>query len=34
VTDAGSFQEGQTVRVDFDETTLYLFRKEDGDRIR
>ncbi len=34
VTDAGSFQEGQTVRVDFDETTLYLFRKEDGGRIR
>jgi multiple sugar transport system ATP-binding protein len=34
VTDTGSFQEGQTVRVDFDETTLYLFRKEDGSRIR
>ncbi|MEN8807127.1 MAG: ABC transporter ATP-binding protein [Desulfobacterales bacterium] len=34
VTDAGSFQEGQTVRVDFDETTLFLFRKEDGGRIR
>jgi ABC-type sugar transport system ATPase subunit len=34
VTDAGSFQEGQTVRVDFDGTTLFLFRKEDGARIR
>jgi multiple sugar transport system ATP-binding protein len=34
VTDAGSFQEGQTVRVDFDEATLLLFRKEDGGRIR
>jgi multiple sugar transport system ATP-binding protein len=34
VTDAGSFQEGQTVRVDFDEATLLIFRKEDGGRIR
>jgi multiple sugar transport system ATP-binding protein len=34
VTDAGTFQEGQTVRVDVDEATLLVFRKEDGGRIR
>jgi multiple sugar transport system ATP-binding protein len=34
VTDAGSFQEGQTVQIDFDETTLFLFQKKDGGRIR
>jgi multiple sugar transport system ATP-binding protein len=34
VTDAGLFKEGQTVQIDFDETTLFLFLKEDGGRIR
>ena len=34
VTDAGLFKEGQTVQIDFDETPLFLFRKEDGARIR
>jgi len=34
VTDAGLFKEGQTVQIDFDETPLFLFRKEGGARIR
>jgi multiple sugar transport system ATP-binding protein len=34
VTDTGDFEEGQTVRIDFDERDLFLFRKKDGARIR
>ena len=34
VTDTGRFKEGQTVRIDFDEMNLFLFRKKDGARIR
>lgn len=34
VTDTGDFEEGQTVRIDFDEMNLFLFRKKDGARIR
>ena len=34
VTDAGHFEEGQIVRIDFDAMNLFLFRKKDGARIR
>ncbi|MGD8971135.1 MAG: TOBE domain-containing protein, partial [Desulfobacterales bacterium] len=34
VTDTGDFEEGQTVRIDFDAMNLFLFRRKDGARIR
>jgi multiple sugar transport system ATP-binding protein len=34
VTDTADFEEGQTVRIDFDAMNLLLFHKKDGARIR